>query len=225
MDQLFLRLSISPINKELYKEALTHPSASKSKNYERLEFLGDAVIELIATRYIFDTFPQYPEGKMTKLRALVVSRPSLASFAESIELGGVIKFSSGERQNKGREKDSNLSNSFEAVIGAIYLDLGYEQAEKVFLSCAQGLLDAGYEEKTGNDNPKGKLQEVLQAIIPIAPTYKVISEKGPDHDKIFVVEVHWEGRVLSVGAGASKKVAESSAALEALKNKEWDTPV
>ena len=222
MEQLFSRLSLKPLNGKLYTEALTHPSANKSKNYERLEFLGDAVIELVATQYIFQHFPTYPEGKMTKLRALTVSRPSLADFARQIGLEKVIVFSSGERKNKGKDKASNLSNAFEALLGAIYLDLGFEEAERVFLFCAKNLLDSGYEEKTGIDNPKGKLQETLQAIVPIAPTYTVISEQGPDHDKVFIVEVFWEGKMLSQGRGASKKAAESNAAMLALKAEGWN---
>lgn len=221
MDALFSRLSLSPNNGDLYAEALTHPSAHKSCHYERLEFLGDAVIELITTEYIFHKFPKYPEGKMTKLRALTVSRPTLAQFARKLEFGEIMVFSSGERQNKGKDKDSNLSNAFEAFMGAIYLDLGYKEAERVFLYCASEILDAGYKDQTGIDNPKGKLQEILQGIVPVAPTYEVISEGGPDHEKVFIVEVHWEGKLLSKGEGSSKKAAESKAALEALNKKAW----
>ena len=221
MEQLFSKLSLIPLNAKLYSEALTHPSANKSINYERLEFLGDAVIELVTTQYIFQHFPAYPEGKMTKLRALVVSRPSLADFANQIGLGEVIVFSPGERKNKGKDKASNLSNAFEALIGAIYLDLGFNEAHRIFLLCAKNLLDSGYKDKTGIDNPKGKLQETLQAIVPISPTYTVISEQGPDHDKVFIVEVFWEGKMLSKGRGSSKKAAESNAALLALEGEGW----
>ena len=222
METIFAKLSISPVDEALYRTALTHPSANKKQNYERLEFLGDAVIELITTQYLFHKFPDYPEGKMTKLRARVVSRPSLASFARELGIPSVLILSSGERGNRGLEKDTNLCNAFEAILGAIYLDQGYDTAKDVFLQCAQSLLDEGYSEKTASDNPKGKLQEVLQAIKPVAPRYEIISEKGPDHDKIFVVEVYWLGTLLGTGKGSSKKLAESAAALNALEQKGWN---
>ncbi len=223
METILAKLSITPNDKALYNEALTHPSASKKTNYERLEFLGDAVIELITTQYVFHKFPKYPEGKMTKLRAKIVSRPSLAKFARDLELAEEMKFSAGERGNKGLEKDTNLCNAFEALMGAIYLDLGYESAEKAFLSCAQATLDEGYLEQTGIDNPKGKLQEILQAIKPVAPNYEIISESGPDHEKNYLMEVHWLGTLLGKGHGGSKKLAESAAAMNALEQKMWHT--
>lgn len=221
MERLFSKLDIVPNNESLFDEALTHPSVRKKQNYERLEFLGDAVIELIATNYIFNKHPNYTEGKMTKLRALVVSRPSLASFAESAGLGEIVKFSAGELKNKGRYKQSNLSNAFEAVLGAIFIDQGYDKACEVFISYAQEMLDAGYLEKTGIDNPKGKLQELLQAFEPVAPIYKLLSHKGPDHQKCFVVEVSWLGHKLAQGQGTSKKFAESDAAMVALDTESW----
>jgi len=223
MDQLLTALSLEPNDRHLFQVALTHPSANKSKNYERLEFLGDAVIELITTQYIFHHFPKYPEGKMTKLRARVVSRPSLALFARELSLGSYISFSSGERHNKGPERDSNLSNSFEALIGATYLDLGFSEAERVFLSLAKPMLDRGYQELTGSDNPKGKLQETLQAIKPLAPIYHTLSESGPDHRKVFKVEVTWGDISLAIGEGSSKKFAESNAATKALEEKKWNS--
>jgi len=141
MEKIFESLSITPKDNSLYWTALTHPSADRSDNYERLEFLGDAVIELITTQYIFEKFPNYPEGKMTKLRALTVSRPTLASFARDLGLPAQMKLSSGERGNRGLEKDTNLCNCFEAFIGAIHLDLGYDLARESFLQCAKSLID------------------------------------------------------------------------------------
>lgn len=220
-DKLFSVLGVTPQNLALYQEALTHPSAKKVNNYERLEFLGDAVIELISTNYIYSHFPEYLEGRMTKLRALVVSRPSLASFAQEINLGAYMTFSHSEMNNKGKTKASNLSNSFEALIAAIYLDLGYMEAERVFLQCAKPMLRAGYAEKTGGENPKGKLQELLQSIIPVAPTYELVSEVGPDHHKVFVIKVLWNGVVLAQGQGSNKKAAESDAASKAIIAKAW----
>ena len=221
MEQLFESLSIVPKDKKLYYEALTHPSANKSRNYERLEYLSDAVIELIATEYIYTKFPKYPEGKMTKLRALVVSRPSLAKFASMLKLTDYMKFSEGELRNKGREKDRTQCNAFEATLGAIYLDQGFAKAEQIFLSCAKAMLDEGYVQETGIDNPKGKLQEILQAIVPVAPLYELLSEKGPDHNKVFTVRVIWQETELGQGQGSSKKAAESAAALSAVQNESW----
>ncbi len=225
METFFSHLGIIPRNISLYDEALTHPSANKKVNYERLEYLGDAVIELISTQYIFSNYPEYLEGKMTKLRALVVSRPSLAMFAESIQLGDYIKFSTGELKNGGRTKKTNLSNAFEALVAAIYLDLGYDEAQKLFLKCAQPLLDKGYTEKTGIDNPKGKLQEILQDIVSEAPVYEVLSETGPDHNKQFKVRVSWQNKHLAEGVGGSKKAAERVSALLALESRLWESQV
>ncbi len=222
MDAILDKLLIKPKKRALYSEALTHPSANKQVNYERLEFLGDAVIELITTQYLYKKFPDYPEGKMTKLRARVVSRPSLATFARELGIPDAMTFSSGERSNRGMEKDTNLCNAFEAIMGAIYLDLGYEIASEAFLLCAKRTLDAGYQELTESDNPKGKLQEILQAIKPVAPSYELISSKGPDHEKTFVVKVSWLEKFLGEGCGGSKKLAESAAALNALELQNWN---
>jgi len=221
MEVIFEKLAITPKDESLYRTALTHPSANKKNNYERLEFLGDAVIELIATQYIFQKFPNYPEGKMTKLRARTVSRPTLASFARELGIPNAMTFSAGERSNKGEEKDTNLCNAFEALMGAIYLDQGYPVAESCFIACARSIMNQGYTEKTGIDNPKGKLQELLQAIQPTAPQYQLVSAEGPDHNKTFVVEVYWLDNLLGTGQGTSKQRAESDAALNALSKKMW----
>jgi len=222
MDALFSALSLTPKQVSGYELALTHPSVSRKANYERLEFLGDAVIELITTEYLFHKYPDYPEGKMTKLRAKVVARPSLAGFARQLSLPQYMRFSPGERRSKGHDKDTNLCNAFEAFIGAIYLDLGYAEAERVFLHCSRTTLDAGYLDLTGEENPKGRLQEILQAIHPVAPEYRLISEDGPDHQRVFQSEVYWQQRQLGLGKGSSKKAAESAAALNALEKSSWN---
>lgn len=225
MEALFQTLGIEPKNLSLYERALTHPSFrinhKQAPHYERLEFLGDAVIEMISTEFIFHQFPQYKEGPMTKLRAKVVSRPSLAEFAQSISLGDFLRLNSAEEENNGRTKATNLCNAYEALLGAIYLDLGFSQAKQVFLKHAQTKLEEGYPDVPIEDNPKGALQELLQAKGDGGPEYTILSSDGPDHLRTFISQVSWNEMILGTGSGTSKKTADAEAAKDALQKRLW----
>lgn len=201
-------------------EALTHPSLAYETHRahfdnQRLEFLGDAVLQLIFTHELFRTFMDYNEGNLTKLRARLVSRSALAGYARTRELGQYLLMGRGEEASGGRDRSSTLSDAFEAVIGAIYLDGGLDAAREVVLRlCAADL--ARICEEPREVNPKGQLQEMLQALSACSPNYTIVAEEGPDHQKTFVARVDWNGRPLGKGAGLSKKLAETAAAEAAL---------
>lgn len=198
--------------------ALTHRSVSaenldRSDN-ERMEFLGDAVLQLVVTDRLYADYPELPEGQMAKVRAAVVSGSSLAEAARAIDLGDYVKLSPSEERSGGRTKDSILADALEAVIGAVYLDSGFSAAEKLVLS----LLRSRIEEKAlkpGLKDYKTRLQEVLAAAGK-RPTYEVTGT-GPDHQRTFSATISVNGEVLGVGEGNSKKAAEQVAAERALK--------
>lgn len=214
------------INSLLLAEALTHPSLayeaqSPRFDNQRLEFLGDAVIQLVLTELLYEMFPGFNEGKLTKLRARLVSGDALHRFAVIMNLGDYIMMGKGEETTGGRERVSTLADAFEAVMGAIYLDGGIEAArEAVKKNCAAAV--ARIAESPEEKNPKGQLQEILQAVAKESPTYTVVGEFGPDHQKNFQVRVNWKGVELGDGEGGSKKEAEAKAALSALKRRLWE---
>jgi ribonuclease-3 len=212
-------------NSLLLAEALTHPSLgheTQERHFDnqRLEFLGDAVLQLVITEHLFHHFSGEPEGKLTKLRSRLVSRETLRAHAAALDLGRHLLMGRGEEASGGRERASTLADAFEAVIGAIYLDSNFDEARKFVLAQAQRDLDSIAQEPV-DINPKGELQELLQAISPTSPVYETILESGPEHDKTFVVRAIWEGQELGQGSGRSKKQAETAAAEEALKLKRW----
>ncbi len=213
-------------NPLLLAEALTHPSlAYESRrphfDNQRLEFLGDAVLQLVLTEELFRMFPEFPEGRLTKLRARLVSRRALAQFAGELDIGAFVMLGKGEETSGGRRRVSTMADAFEALIGAVYLDGGQEMARQVVLRfCGaevRALADSPEER-----NPKGELQECLQAISAAAPGYQIVSEHGPDHRKVFQAEVVWGGVRLGTGRGKSKKEAEASAAADALRQRAWE---
>jgi len=209
-------------NTSLAVEALTHSSYAFERKInkiacnERLEFLGDAVLEQISSDRIFRQFPEMPEGKMSRLRAALVCEEALSVCAERIGLGDLLLLGKGEDACGGRKKASVTSDALEAVIGAIYLDGGIDAArcfvERVVLS--------DIKEKAGAGDPKSTLQEKVQAEGNGRIEYRVISESGPEHDKTFLVEVRVDGNVLGQGEGHNKKSAEKAAAADALKKTE-----
>jgi ribonuclease-3 len=212
-------------NSLLLAEALTHPSLShETQRYhfdnQRLEFLGDAVLQLVVTEHLFRHFSGEAEGQLTKLRSRLVSRETLKMHAAALDLGRYLLMGRGEEASGGRERTSTLADAFEALIGAIYLDGGLATAKKFILTQAQADL-AEVVEKPVDINPKGHLQEVLQSISPRSPVYELISQSGPEHEKTFVVQAVWEGIILGQGSGQSKKQAETAAALEAMKMERW----
>lgn len=213
-------------NSLLLAEALTHPSLGHEAqhyhfDYQRLEFLGDAVLQLVITEYLFGHFQVEAEGQLTKLRSRLVSRDALKNHAAALDLGRYILMGRGEETSGGRERASTLADAFEALIGALYLDGGLDVARNFVLTQTRADL-AKLAEEPVDFNPKGDLQELLQSISPRSPAYELVSQSGPEHEKTFVSEVVWEGVVLGQGTGRSKKQAETAAALEALQLRRWE---
>lgn len=213
-------------NSLLMAEALTHPSLAYETqrprfDNQRLEFLGDAVIQLVLTELLYGMFPGFNEGKLTKLRARLVSGDALYGFAMSIDLGEYVMMGKGEEATGGRERVSTLADAFESIMGAVYLDGGLEAARMVIEGiCSEEV--AQVAESPEEKNPKGQLQEVLQAIAQESPQYTVVRESGPDHQKNFHVCVAWKGMSLGEGQGVSKKEAEIKAARQALECHKWE---
>lgn len=226
MDSIEAKIGYRFANLSLLSEALTHPSlACESKrtqpDNQRLEYLGDAVIQLVLTEELFRRYPGEGEGRLTKLRSRLVSREALCLFANHLDLGGHLFLGKGELASGGRTRPSNLSDAFEALSGAVYLDGGLEAARGFLFGNFGTLIDAILSQPE-EMNPKGELQECLQAIAPASPTYRIIGQEGPDHLKSFVAEVRWEGMTLGQGSGNSKKEAEFQAASEALRERRWE---
>lgn len=220
LDALQARLGHQFREPALLRLALTHPSisheagASQAHN-QRLEYLGDAVLQLALSRELYDRYPHHDEGPLTKIRAQLVNQVSLAEQGRALGLGKHLVLSRGEQLNGGRERPSILADAYEAVLGALLLDGGYDVASAFILrSFAAPLADI--ESAPGTDNPKGALQEILQAISDEAPQYQVLSATGPDHDRCFECAVFHKGEEIGRGTGKSKKLAESQAATAAL---------
>jgi len=226
VETLEQRLGYQFRNPALLKEALTHPSLGHEKqryqeDNQRLEFLGDAVLQLVITEYLYAHFPREQEGPLTKLRARLVSRDALKAHAQALDLGRHLLMGRGEEASGGRVRASTLGDAVEAVGGAIYRDSDFATARDFVLREARAALERIREEPI-DINPKGQLQEILQSIAMRGPTYEVLSATGPEHVKTFVVEAHWEGLVLGRGTGLSKQAAEVEAASDALENKLWE---
>lgn len=219
MTDLEYKIGYTFKNQDVLSEALTHSSYSnehrgKMNCNERLEFLGDSVLSLIVTNYIFRNFEQLPEGDLTQLRASLVCEKTLYKFAKQIDLGRFIKMSRGERHGGGADRPSILSDAFEALIAAIFLDGGYEMAHDFVM----GFITS--EIKQLNKKPIKDYKTTLQEIVQKNPgerlEYRLIGESGPDHDKHFVAEVLLNSNSIGKGGGRSKKEAEQQAAREAL---------
>lgn len=204
----------------LWLQAVTHSSYAhergwpKGRENERLEFLGDAVIGLAVSRYLYESFPDRPEGELAKMRAEVVRADSLAWAARKIGLGRYLRLGKGEEKGGGRGRASLLADAFEAVAAAIYLERGWQEAEAFVLDVLKEKLEAV---KGPVIDPKTMLQEALQASSKETPVYRLAGEAGPDHEKWFWSEVVHRGEVLGRGEGPSKKAAEQAAARDALR--------
>lgn len=200
--------------------ALTHPSIAHEANAatahnQRLEFLGDSVLGLVLSRELFEKFPAVDEGALTKSRAKLVNAGSLAVHARILGLGAHLILSRGEENTGGRDRASALADAFESLLGAIFLDGGFEAARGFVLrEFAEDF--SSLTEAADIENPKGELQELLQSRSPHAPEYDFLSATGPDHDRVFECAVRHAGAELARGTGKSKKAAESAAALAAL---------
>jgi ribonuclease-3 len=214
------KIGIKFKNQNLLRQVFIHRSYLNENvgfdldHNERLEFLGDAVLELIVTQYLYENYKN-PEGELTNWRAALVKGPSLSEVAKNLSMGEYLYLSKGEEKTGGKSRQLILANSFEALIGAIYLDQGFEKArrfvEKYLLCKLKDVLD-----KKLYIDPKSKLQELAQESMGITPSYKVLAEYGPDHAKSFTVGVYLKDKLIGQGSGSSKQSAEQSAASSAL---------
>ena len=215
------RLDYSFKKPELLELALTHPSVNHEQsktinNNQRLEFLGDAVLQMIISAELYRHFPTRDEGILSKVRAQMVNRNALAEQAVQIKLGKELVLSRGEERNGGRERATALADAFESVVGAIYLDGGFTKVKKFILTqFSERFKSADAVRHVGN--PKGELQEILQGKSAVAPEYRLLDFQGPDHDRSFECAVRHGGQELARGTGKSKKTAESDAATRAIR--------
>lgn len=225
MKSLEKRIDYKFRNSLLLAEALTHPSLAYETqkphfDNQRLEFLGDAVLQLVLTDELYQVFPKFAEGRLTKLRSRLVSRTALEKYAITYKLGKYLMIGKGEEASGGRKRASTLADAFEALIGAIYLDGSITAARDFVLKACKEDLEHVSETPTEN-NPKGELQEILQGLSTRSPNYRIVSQEGPDHCRLFESNVEWAGQILGTGSGQSKKVAEALAAADALEKKVW----
>jgi ribonuclease-3 len=221
LDELQREIEYQFGNAGLLRQALTHPSVAHERgrtvpHNQRLEFLGDAVLGLVLTQEMYERFPEVSEGPLTKARAQLINRRTLAEQARQIGLQNYLILSRGEEANLGRSRASALADAFEAVIGAVFLDGGFDQARGFVLRCFHRAFGEMKDIPT-LDNPKGELQELLQSKSAEGPQYEMVRASGPEHDREFECVVTHGGAELGRGRGKSKKAAESEAALAALK--------
>ncbi len=222
LDQFSKIIGIKFKDSDLLLEGLTHRSYLNENtrwhlpHNERLEYLGDAVLELAVTEELFGKFPNYPEGQMTVLRAALVNYQNLASVARDIKLHDFILMSRGERRDEGKAREVILANAIEAVIGAIYLDAGMEGAKKFILQFIWPRLPEILKTKSYRD-AKSELQEIVQEKLKITPSYKTIEESGPAHKRLFKIGFYFDDKLIAEGGGQSKQEGELEAAKEALK--------
>lgn len=209
-------------NKKLQKLAFTHKSylneaKEKISSNERLEFLGDSILSFIVSKYLFNKYPNFNEGSLTNLRSLLVNTKNLAEISRELDFGNYLILSKGEEESKGRQNQSILANTFEAFIGALFLDRGIEEVSEFLNKVLLPKADFFLKSKSLKD-AKSLLQEKIQAQKKNSPIYKVIDEKGPAHAKTFTVGAYVDDKLIAKGQGPSKKRAEEEAAKEALKN-------
>lgn len=223
--ELASKLKVKFKNIDLLQEALTHRSylnenrSHKLSHNERLEFLGDAVLELIVTEYLFENFPN-PEGELTNWRAALVNGEMLSKIAAEIEIEEFLLMSRGEKKDTGKARQYLLANAMEAIIGAVYLDQGYKISQGFIKRHVLSKLDDVLETKSYLD-PKSYFQEKAQEIVQVTPHYEVIKEWGPDHSKKFLVGVFLGEEKIAEGEGSSKQEAQRKAAEMGLKAKDW----
>lgn len=215
------KLGVTFKDENLLKNALIHRSYLNEnrepglENNERLEFLGDAVLELIISAELYRKFPNKKEGKLTSIRSAIVRTESLAEESRRLKIGDHILMSKGEEDSGGKDKDFILANTYEAILGAMYLDRGIEECEEFVKRTALKKLPRVIKDELFID-PKTKIQELAQAKYKVTPTYKVVKESGPDHDKSFTVALNLGNKSIAKGTGLSKQKAEEEAAQKAI---------
>jgi len=221
-EELSKKLGIKFNDISLLERALTHRSflnenKSVDKSNERLEFLGDAVLELIVSDYLFRKYPNRPEGELTSFRSALVRTESLAEASRELDFGKYLRLAKGEEESGGRDKDYILANTFEAILGAIYIDQNYQECKNLVTKILISKIEHIVENRLDIDG-KTKIQEMAQAKFGHTPTYVVLKESGPDHDKKFVVGIRIGKKILGKGKGSSKQRAEEAAAQKAVKS-------
>lgn len=219
-DSLERKLGVTFNDKAILRTALIHRSyinenRKESSNNERLEFLGDAVLELIISAHIFQAFPEKPEGELTALRSAIVRTESLAQESRKLCIGEYLLMSRGEEASGGRDKEYLLANAYESVLGAIYIDKGFNTCKKFVERTLLPKIGEIIEKGLFID-PKTKVQEIIQAKYKVTPVYETIKEEGPDHQKSFTVGLFVGKKKLSIGSGHSKQKAEEDAAKRVL---------
>jgi ribonuclease III len=196
-----------------------HREATHDHN-ERYEFLGDAVLELVVTDHLFSKYPDKPEGELTAIRAALVNTVSLSETSTRLGINEFLLLSKGEAKDTGRARQYILANAFEAIVGAIYLDHGYEEAKKFIARELFGRTDEIVSKRLWQD-PKSRFQELAQEHVNITPSYQTLSQEGPDHDRLFTIGVFLGSEKVAEGKGQAKQEAEQEAALKALEIKGW----
>ena len=220
-------LAVNFDNHNILLQALTHRSyinenkSQKLSHNERLEFLGDAVLELVVTEFLYTKFPDKAEGELTAFRASLVNTYTLSEASEKLRLNDFILLSKGESKDTGRARQYILANTFEAIVGAIYLDKGFKKARDFIADNLFDLIDNIIEKRLWQD-AKSLFQELAQDKVGITPLYKTIKEQGPDHNKLFTIGVYLEEELVATGDGQSKQEAEQEAARNAIDKKNWD---
>jgi len=218
---LMERIGYVFVNYPVLQDALTHKSYSNEQggdavpHNERLEFLGDAVLDMVISHKIFVAYPDLPEGELTRIRAEVVSEAGLAQVGRRLEIGNCLRLGRGELRTGGRDKDSLIANALEALIGAVYCDGGFEAVQQMVLRLFKPFIDRSFQHKSGIDF-KTRLQELMQARFGSPPQYRLMQAEGPDHHRHYTIEVRHAGHSIGQGCGRSKKVAAQQAARQAL---------
>lgn len=220
------RIGVSFDNEKLLREAFTHRSYLNENrepglaHNERLEFLGDAVLELVVTRHLFDAYPRSTEGDLTSYRSALVNAQTLSGVAQDLGMNGYMLLSRGEAKDTGRARQFLLANAFEALVGAIYLDQGYDAAAAFIRRYLLPRTEEIVERELWRD-AKSLFQEKAQDVVGTTPSYATLEESGPDHDKHFIIGVYLGKELVAKGEGKSKQEAEQEAARRALQVKEW----